>query len=238
MKSAVSAPTTRDGEVDQRRGEPERLPALALLELLGENRDERRLDRGIREQAANQVRDLERDRERGHRALDPEVGGGNDLPHDARDARERRGDREEGSRAGKPARALGLLAACRGADLELSLLGRLSQGAPRRSPAARVGSGEAPLSCARRWQTSPPRRSGSSAPPASDQENRRLQSAVKTHFRRLENAVADGDGASADTEHRLLVSRIDKAVQKGALHANNGARKKSRAARIRARAAA
>ena len=70
------------------------------------------------------------------------------------------------------------------------------------------------------------------------QENRRLQSAVKTHFRRLENAVADGDGASADTEHRLLVSRIDKAVQKGALHANNGARKKSRAARIRARAAA
>jgi small subunit ribosomal protein S20 len=68
-------------------------------------------------------------------------------------------------------------------------------------------------------------------------ENRRLQSSVKTHFRRLENAVAGGDTASADEEHRLLVSRIDKAVQKGALHANNGARKKSRAARIRARGA-
>lgn len=63
-------------------------------------------------------------------------------------------------------------------------------------------------------------------------ENRRLTSAVKTHFHRLERAVAEGDPASADEEHRLLVSRIDKAVQKGALHPNNGARKKSRAARI------
>ena len=31
-----------------------------------------------------------------------------------------------------------------------------------------------------------------------------------------------------------LVSRIDKAVQKGAMHRNTGARKKSRAARIAA----
>ncbi len=65
-------------------------------------------------------------------------------------------------------------------------------------------------------------------------ENRRLTSAVKTHFRRLEQAVASGDSGAADSEHRLLVSRIDKAVGSGALHANNGARKKSRAARIRA----
>ena len=67
-------------------------------------------------------------------------------------------------------------------------------------------------------------------------ENRRLTSAVKTHFRRLEHAVESGDGASADEEHRELISRIDKAVQRGALHANNGARKKARAARLRARA--
>ena len=65
-------------------------------------------------------------------------------------------------------------------------------------------------------------------------ENRRVASAVKTHFRRLEQAVAAGDETSADAEHRDLVSRIDKAVQAGALHANNGARKKSRAARVRA----
>ena len=65
-------------------------------------------------------------------------------------------------------------------------------------------------------------------------ENRRLTSAVRTHFRRLDAAVASGDGAAVDAEHRALVSRIDKAVQKGALHPNNGARKKARAARIRA----
>jgi small subunit ribosomal protein S20 len=65
-------------------------------------------------------------------------------------------------------------------------------------------------------------------------ENRRLSGAVGTHFRRLERAVESGDESAIDTEHRLLVSRIDKAVQKGALHSNAAARKKSRAARIRA----
>jgi small subunit ribosomal protein S20 len=69
-------------------------------------------------------------------------------------------------------------------------------------------------------------------------ENRRLQSAVRTHFRRLERAVGSGGDASAITEeHRELVSRIDKAVQKGALHSNNGARKKTRAAHLLSRAA-
>jgi small subunit ribosomal protein S20 len=65
-------------------------------------------------------------------------------------------------------------------------------------------------------------------------ENRRLSGAVGTHFRRLERAVESGDESAINTEHRLLVSRIDKAVQKGALHRNAAARKKSRAARIRA----
>ena len=65
-------------------------------------------------------------------------------------------------------------------------------------------------------------------------ENRRLTGAVRTHFRRLERAVESGDDSVAEREHRLLVSRIDKAVQKGALHANAGARRKSRAARLRA----
>ena len=69
-------------------------------------------------------------------------------------------------------------------------------------------------------------------------ENRRLTSAVKTHFRRLEQAAGSGDAAALETEHRELVSRIDKAVQKGALHRRTGARKKSRAARIRTGAAA
>jgi small subunit ribosomal protein S20 len=65
-------------------------------------------------------------------------------------------------------------------------------------------------------------------------ENRLLTSTVKTYFRRLESAVEGGDAEAIEVEHRALVSRIDKAVQKGALHKNTGARKKSRAARIAA----
>jgi small subunit ribosomal protein S20 len=65
-------------------------------------------------------------------------------------------------------------------------------------------------------------------------ENRRRTSTVKTYFRRLEQAVASGDSEAIEAEHRALVSKIDKAAEHGALHANNAARKKSRAARIRA----
>lgn len=64
-------------------------------------------------------------------------------------------------------------------------------------------------------------------------ENRRYTTTIKTYFRRLESAVAAGDDATADAEHRELVRTIDKAVKRGALHKNTGARKKSRAARTR-----
>ena len=63
-------------------------------------------------------------------------------------------------------------------------------------------------------------------------ENRRYTSTIKTYFRRLEAAVGEGDDAAADTEHLALVQTIDKAVKRGALHRNTGARKKSRAARL------
>jgi small subunit ribosomal protein S20 len=66
-------------------------------------------------------------------------------------------------------------------------------------------------------------------------ENRRRTSQVKTFFRRLEQAVESGDAARADEELRGLVSRVDKAVKAGALHRNTAARKKARAAAIRAR---
>jgi small subunit ribosomal protein S20 len=64
-------------------------------------------------------------------------------------------------------------------------------------------------------------------------ENRRYTSTIRTYFRRLEAAVAAGDTETADAEHLRLVSTIDKAVKRGALHRNTGARKKSRAARLR-----
>jgi small subunit ribosomal protein S20 len=63
-------------------------------------------------------------------------------------------------------------------------------------------------------------------------ENRRYTSAIKTFFRRLEAAVSSGDETVAADEHRTLVRTIDKAVKRGALHRNTGARKKSRAARV------
>jgi small subunit ribosomal protein S20 len=63
-------------------------------------------------------------------------------------------------------------------------------------------------------------------------ENRRHTSAIKTYFRRLEAAVSAGDADQVASEHRTLVSLIDKAVKTGALHRNTGARKKSKAARV------
>ena len=66
-------------------------------------------------------------------------------------------------------------------------------------------------------------------------ENRQYTSAIKTYFRRLETAVTEGNDEAATTaEHRKLVSLIDKAAEHDAIHRNNAARKKARAARIRA----
>ena len=64
-------------------------------------------------------------------------------------------------------------------------------------------------------------------------ENRHYTSQIKTYFRRLEVAVTAGDDDQVATEHRKLVSLIDKAVKRGALHKNTGGRKKARAARMR-----
>ena len=69
-------------------------------------------------------------------------------------------------------------------------------------------------------------------------ENRQYTSAIKTYFRRLQAAVDEGDDARVQVEHQRLMQLIDKAVKRGALHRNNGARKKSRAARLRSGAAA
>jgi small subunit ribosomal protein S20 len=62
-------------------------------------------------------------------------------------------------------------------------------------------------------------------------ENRRYTSTIKTYFRQLESLVQGSDATAADATHRELVSTIDKAVKRGAMHKNTGARKKSRAAR-------
>jgi small subunit ribosomal protein S20 len=69
-------------------------------------------------------------------------------------------------------------------------------------------------------------------------ENRNYTSAIKTYFRKLEADVQGGESDTVEATHRELVRTIDKAVKRGALHRNTGARKKSRAARVRAGAGA
>src|SRR4051794_35204759 len=65
-------------------------------------------------------------------------------------------------------------------------------------------------------------------------ENLRYRSTIKTLTKRLSTVAADGDKDAVASEHRALVKLIDRAVARGALHRNAGARKKSQAARAAA----
>ena len=63
-------------------------------------------------------------------------------------------------------------------------------------------------------------------------ENLRYRSTIKTLTKRLATTAGDGDAAAVEAEHRELVKLIDKAVSRGALHRNAGARKKAQAASL------
>jgi small subunit ribosomal protein S20 len=63
-------------------------------------------------------------------------------------------------------------------------------------------------------------------------ENLRFKSTAKTLRRRLEAAVTDGDAARVAEEHKRLVSWLDRAAARGALHKNTAARRKSQADRL------
>ncbi len=65
-------------------------------------------------------------------------------------------------------------------------------------------------------------------------ENLRYRSTIKTLTKRLSTVAEGGDAAAIDEEHRNLVKLIDRAVARGALHRNTGARKKSQAAKVAA----
>ena len=169
-----------------------------------------------------------------------EIGGLDDLAPEAGDSRERGGEREDrGVDGDAPARRVGgagSLGRCAGSlgsarrdavsevPVSVSIWARAGYSRARRGEGrgffllmANIKSQKKRILRAERERL----------------ENRRYTSKIKTFFRRLETAVADGDGAQADTEHRELVQAIDKAVKRGALHRNSGARKKSRAARVR-----
>ena len=58
-------------------------------------------------------------------------------------------------------------------------------------------------------------------------QNQMFKTDFKTTLKKFEKAVEAGDKAVAETCYKDAVSKIDKAVAKGALHVNAGARKKS-----------
>ncbi len=62
--------------------------------------------------------------------------------------------------------------------------------------------------------------------------NRMRKNMYRAAVRRFEAAVATGDVAQAESAYRFASGRIDRAAQKGAIHRNAGARKKSRLHRI------
>jgi small subunit ribosomal protein S20 len=60
------------------------------------------------------------------------------------------------------------------------------------------------------------------------ERNRVLRSSARTSIKKARSAIADGDQASAAQAVRSAERALDKAAQKGVIHANNAARRKSR----------
>jgi small subunit ribosomal protein S20 len=63
-------------------------------------------------------------------------------------------------------------------------------------------------------------------------ENLRWRSTAKTLMRRLREASDAGDAEDIAKRHRDLVSWLDKAAARGALHRNTTARRKAQAAKL------
>ena len=57
--------------------------------------------------------------------------------------------------------------------------------------------------------------------------NKSVKSELKTHIRRVREAVAGGDKEAASTALAAASRKLDKAVSKGVIHANQAANKKS-----------
>ncbi len=57
--------------------------------------------------------------------------------------------------------------------------------------------------------------------------NKAVKSELKTHVRRVREAVAAGDKDAAATALQVASRKLDKAVSKGVIHANQAANRKS-----------
>ena len=58
-------------------------------------------------------------------------------------------------------------------------------------------------------------------------QNQMFKTNFKTTLKKFEQAVESGDKANAEACYKAAISKLDKAVAKGALHVNAAARKKS-----------
>jgi small subunit ribosomal protein S20 len=63
-------------------------------------------------------------------------------------------------------------------------------------------------------------------------ENVRYRSSAKTLYKRLQQAIEDGDKDRATAEHRSLIKLLDRAAARRAIHPNKAARQKSQADRL------
>ena len=57
--------------------------------------------------------------------------------------------------------------------------------------------------------------------------NKANKSELKTNLKKFDAALVSGDKAAAEAAYKVAVKSVDKAEQKGLLHKNNAARKKS-----------
>ncbi len=59
------------------------------------------------------------------------------------------------------------------------------------------------------------------------EKNKANKSALKTDLKKFDAALVSGDKAVAETAYKAAIKAVDQAVNKGLLHKNNAARKKS-----------
>jgi len=57
--------------------------------------------------------------------------------------------------------------------------------------------------------------------------NKAVKSELKTHIRRVRDAITTGDKDAAATALKSATTKLDKAVSKGVIHANQAANRKS-----------
>ena len=59
------------------------------------------------------------------------------------------------------------------------------------------------------------------------EKNKANKSALKTELKKYDAALVSGDKATAEAAYKAAIKAVDQAVNKGLLHKNNAARKKS-----------